>query len=240
MIPQIIHLTTKSGELNGDEAIILGKNKSVFAPPLKWEFKVYSDADNQRITDESFPEFKEKFNALKGVMKADVMRCLYLYLYGGIYIDTDYEFFKMPDASVLEGVCAIPLERENSKDDYILGNCIFFSEKGYQFWYDYIADVFSRSDLAEIKEEDIIDTTGPWAITRFYLAHKDKYPEIKLISRNVFLPKITHYGLGIEKKPETCGAHYCFGSWRKKTTSSGKKWFFLFVQHLQARGWNKF
>ena len=35
MIPKIIHLTTKNGKLNGDENIILRKNKQIF---YGWDF----------------------------------------------------------------------------------------------------------------------------------------------------------------------------------------------------------
>lgn len=54
MIPKIVHLTTKDGRLNGDETIIMNKNKKIFHD---WNFRVYSDTDNLQIITEKFPEF---------------------------------------------------------------------------------------------------------------------------------------------------------------------------------------
>lgn len=62
MIPKIIHLTTKNGKLNGDETIILNKNKKIFHD---WEFRIYSDADNLSIITTLFPEFFGKYESIK-------------------------------------------------------------------------------------------------------------------------------------------------------------------------------
>lgn len=236
MIPKIIHLTTKDGTLNGDETIILKKNKKIFTG---WEFRIYGDVENLKIMEEYFPEFLDKYNSIKkGVMKADVIRCLYLYLYGGIYIDTDYQFFKMIPAQWLNARCVIPTEFFKVNYTPFLGNCVFFSEKGYPFWYDYIKDLFNKMDVANTSEEEIIGCTGPGGITRFYLANKENYPELKYTPKNVFHPLIVNHQLGVKKTEETVGAHYCFGSWRGKSHSPLRKWIYMVIQHLQARGLN--
>lgn len=236
MIPRIIHLTTKDGKLNGDETIILNKNKKIF---YDWEFRIYGDAENLQIIKEYFPEFLEKYNSIKkGVMKADIIRCLYLYLYGGIYIDTDYQFFKMIPDEWLNAKCVIPTEHFETDGTPFLGNCIFFSEKGFPFWYDYIKNLFSKMDMTDIKEEEIIGCTGPGGVTCFYLTNKDKYPELKYTPKDVFHPWIVNHQLGIKKTKETVGAHYCFGSWRGKSHSPLRKWIYTTIQHLQARGLN--
>lgn len=238
MIPKIIHLTTKSGTLNNDEKIILAKNKKIFKG---WEFHIYGDKENKKIMENNFPEFLHKYNSIKkGVMKADIIRCLYLYLYGGIYIDTDYQFFKMIPEKWLNEKCVIPTEHFKTDNTPFLGNCIFFSEKGYNFWYDYIKDLFDRIDLTNVKGGDIIGCTGPGGITNFYLKNRAKYPELKYTPKNVFHPLIVNHQLGIKKTQETIGAHYCFGSWRGKSHSALKKWIYSFIQHLQARGLNIF
>ena len=238
MIPKIFHLTTKDGKLNSDEAIILSKNKKIFKD---WDFRIYSDVDNFKIIEQHFPEFVDKYNSIKkGVMKADIIRCLYLYLYGGIYIDTDYQFFKMIPNNWLNEKCVIPTEFFDSNNTPFLGNCIFFSEKGYPFWYDYIKDLFDKMNLENISEEEIIGCTGPGGITKFYLNNKEKYTELKYTPKNVFHPLIVNHQLGVRKTKETIGAHYCFGSWRGKSHTPIRKWIYNFIQHLQARGLNVF
>ena len=237
MIPKIVHLTTKDGRLNGDETIIMNKNKKIFHD---WNFRVYSDTDNLQIITEKFPEFLEKYERIKrGVMKADIIRCLYLFLYGGLYIDTDYQFFKMIPQEWLEAKCVIPTEHFDDGDVPFLGNCIFFSEKGYPFWYDYVKYLFDKMDMTDTKEEDIIGCTGPGGITAFYLKNKDKYPELRYTPKNVFHPLIVNHQLGVRKTQETVGAHYCFGAWRGKSHSPIRKWIYTTIQHIQAIGWNK-
>lgn len=236
MIPPIIHLTTKDGKLNSDETIILNKNKKIFCD---WEFRIYGDDENLKIIETHFPEFLEKYNSIKkGVMKADVIRCLYLYLYGGIYIDTDYQFFKMIPDKWLNAKCVIPTEHFEKDNTPFLGNCIFFSEKGYPFWYEYIKDLFDKMDVVNTKEDEIIGCTGPGGITKFHLANKDKYPDLQYTPKNVFHPWIVNHQLGVRKTKETVGAHYCFGSWRGKSHSPLRKWIYTTIQHLQARGLN--
>lgn len=237
MIPKIVHLTTKDGRLNGDETIIMNKNKKIFHD---WNFRVYSDTDNLQIITEKFPEFLEKYERIKrGVMKADIIRCLYLFLYGGLYIDTDYQFFNMIPQEWLEAKCVIPTEHFDDGNVPFLGNCIFFSEKGYPFWYDYVKYLFDKMDMTDTKEEDIIGCTGPGGITAFYLKNKDKYPELRYTPKNVFHPLIVNHQLGVRKTQETVGAHYCFGSWRGKSHSPIRKCIYTTIQHIQAIGWNK-
>lgn len=175
-----------------------------------------------------------------GVMKADIIRCLYLYLDGGIYIDTDYQFFRMIPDEWLNAQCVIPTEHFEKDGTPFLGNCIFFSEKGYPFWYDYIEHLFEKMDMANTKEEEIIGCTGPGGITRFYLDNKEKYPELRYTPKDVFHPWIVNHQLGVKKTPMTVGAHYCFGSWRGKSHSPLRKWIYTTIQHIQARGLNIF
>ena len=236
MIPQIIHLTTKNGKLNGDETIIFKKNRKIFH---NWEFRIYGDKENQIIIEQYFPEFLKQYNSIKkGVMKADIIRCLYLYLYGGIYIDTDYQFFKMIPNEWLNAKCVIPTEHFKENGTPFLGNCIFFSEKGYSFWYDFVKNLFDNIDIINTREEEIIGCTGPGGITQFYLSNKNKYPELQYTPKILFHPLIVNHQLGIKKTQETIGAHYCFGSWRGKSHSPIRKWIYTTIQHIQARGFN--
>lgn len=45
-----------------------------------FEIKIYSDEDNLKFMAEYFPEFLDAYNKInKGVVKADIVRYLYLY-----------------------------------------------------------------------------------------------------------------------------------------------------------------
>lgn len=238
MIPHIVHLTTRTGTLNRDETLILQKNRKIFRD---WEIRLWSDEDNRALISQHFPELLAKYDAIPlGVLKADVVRCLYLYQYGGLYMDTDYQFFRPIPDEWLNSVCVIPTEHFEPDGTPFLGNCMFFSEQGYPFWIDYIRDLFATVDFTSKQEDEVIGCTGPGGLTRFYIANRDRYPAIRYTPKDVFHPLIVNHALGIKKTAETVGAHYCFGSWRGKSHAPLRKPIYALIQHIQARGLNVF
>lgn len=56
-----------------------------------WEYRLWTDADNEKLVRDSYPEFWRNYSAItKGVLKADVARALYLHKFGGMYADLDH------------------------------------------------------------------------------------------------------------------------------------------------------
>lgn len=238
MIPHIIHLTTRTGTLSRAESLILRKNKKIFKD---WEIRIYSDEANRNLIAQHFPEFLLRYDEIPiGVLKADIVRCLYLYLYGGLYMDTDYQFFKPIPKEWLVNACVLPTEHFELDGTPFLGNCMFFSEKDYPFWINYVRNLFETIDFANKKEDEVIACTGPGGITRFYLNNRERYPEICYTPKDVFHPLIINHGLGIRKSKETVGAHFCFGIWRSKSNAHLRKFIYTIIQYLQAFGFNVF
>ena len=57
-----------------------------------WDYAFWDDFDNDRLVAQYFPQFIERFrNIERGVVRADIARCMYLYIHGGFYFDTDYK-----------------------------------------------------------------------------------------------------------------------------------------------------
>jgi len=82
-IPRIIHQTWKS---------------ETMAPDLLRYFEalhvLWLDEDNERLVQEHFPQFLIQWNALNSIVqKTDIARLMYLYKFGGIYADMDYESY---------------------------------------------------------------------------------------------------------------------------------------------------
>ena len=61
MIPKIIHLTTKTGNLSRKEEDLLNANKKFIGD---FEIKIYSDEDNLKFMTEYFPEFLDAYNKI--------------------------------------------------------------------------------------------------------------------------------------------------------------------------------
>jgi hypothetical protein len=56
-----------------------------------WEYKLWTDEDNERLVQDHYPAFWPMYRTLqRGVVKADAARALYLHKYGGLYADLDY------------------------------------------------------------------------------------------------------------------------------------------------------
>lgn len=80
MIPKIIHQTAKSKALSWEERTLRSRAMKLMPD---YEFRFYDDQDNRAIVAEHFPEYLSKYDSInKGVAKADVMRLIYMYLWG--------------------------------------------------------------------------------------------------------------------------------------------------------------
>lgn len=234
MIPKKYHLTTKDGSLNKNEKVIVEKNIKLLGSG--WNVRIYSDKDNDEILKQYYPEFIQRFNTIKkGVVKADIMRCLYMHQFGGIYSDTDYQFLRPLPDSILNNQCIIPAECVRP-ENYKLCNCLFMSEAGNAFWYDFVDEVLNTISIDNIAEKDIIPTSGPVGITKFYLANKNKYRKITIPDPIMFFPLKHRWELLKKANPNTYGVHYCLASWRNVPIF--KRILMTFIQNMQVKGWN--
>lgn len=234
MIPKLYHLTTKDGSLNSKEDIIFKRNINWLGPD--WTATIYSDEDNVKIIRENYPEFLDRYLSInKGVMKADIMRCIYMHLYGGIYSDTDFQFLRPLSSNILNTKCMIPAEND-SNEGFKLCNCLFFSEPNNSFWYDFVENILNKAGFVKISEPEIIPISGPIGITKFYLDNKEKYINIEVCKPITFFPISHRYSFFTKLSQETYGIHYCLASWRNLP------WYrriaMRVVQNLQIRGWN--
>lgn len=219
MIPKIIHLTTKTGNLSRKEEDLLNANKKIIGD---FEIKIYSDEDNLKFMTEYFPEFLGAYNKInKGVVKADVVRYLYLYQFGGIYCDTDYMFLKKIPTGILAQKCVIPSEWIRDDGEYSLGQCIMMSEPKVGIFYDFIKHKLANVPESFNNENDILNYCGPAGLTNFFYDNVDKYNYVGMTNpfdfnpRCNYLDKMGNRGYSVMK--ESIGIHLCFGSWRMET-----------------------
>lgn len=86
VIPKVIFQTSVGPP--EDHAVDMIRQRS-----LGWDYKHFTDKDIiQYFRDHPIPEFDEieaQFNRLKGAHKADLFRYYYLYLDGGVFLDSD-------------------------------------------------------------------------------------------------------------------------------------------------------
>ena len=110
-----------------------------------YEYVLWDDADNRRFVADKFQWFLATYDSYdKEIKRADAIRYMYLYTYGGIYADLDFECLKPFDALLEEykgydiilgkmdssGVNG-PSEWHSSNN---IPNAIMISKPGCQFW----------------------------------------------------------------------------------------------------------
>jgi mannosyltransferase OCH1-like enzyme len=212
MIPKIIHQTS-TRNLTPEEAR-LGRRIRRLLPD--WEYRFWTDADNHLLVEERFPEYLSMFRRIRrGVIRADIVRYMYLSAYGGFYFDTDYKVLRTINEEILSHDCVLPLSRSNG-ESFRLGNAVMGSEAAQPFWADFLAHIFSTAGLVDLAESKIEEVTGPDGLTQFYLARQQMYDDIYLPARPIFHPLHTYRGFFSQKGPMTVGVHLSWGSWRTK------------------------
>lgn len=231
MIPSKIHLTAPTKRLTTEENRVIARNKAIL---LDWEFSFYDNADNEHVMQVAFPEFFDQFRAIKrGVVQADIMRCVYLYQFGGWYLDTDYRLLRRLEGEVcalnstnestpsssldlLSQKLILPISGIPEKDRHFICNSILASEKGHPFWRAFIEHLFSNDKLILLDEHSVEGLTGPLGLSHFYLENKDRFPDVCLPLKQYFHPRITTWGFSYDQHPDNYGVHWCWGSWRSK------------------------
>jgi mannosyltransferase OCH1-like enzyme len=182
-----------------------------------WEMKLWDDRENANIMKRHFPEFSNRFgNIRRGVIKADIARCLYMYAFGGLYIDTDYKMLRPISDEMLNRECILPASRDADPEspDFRIGNAVLASEPGHEFWKSFLADLFLSSNLENLQEEFVEKVTGPEGLTGFYQRHREFRSRVYVPERRFFHPRITWKGLSYDRSFPSYGAHLCWGSWR--------------------------
>jgi mannosyltransferase OCH1-like enzyme len=219
MIPKIIHQTAPTKNLSWEERRMSSRMRAILKG---WGYALWDDFDNLRLVAEYFPQFMERYRSIqRGVVRADIARCMYLYIHGGFYFDTDYKILTEIGDDILANACVLPISRGCLGDvsSLRLGNAVMGSEPRHGFWEDFLDELFSSTSLGNLSEDKIEKTTGPEGLTRFFVRHRDKYADIALPAREIFHPQLTAANFSYEIGRETIGAHLCWGSWRTKHIS---------------------
>lgn len=158
-IPKIIHLTYKSI----DE--IPEKWKDVLPAWKKthpdWDIKFWTDGDNDALVSEKFSWFKKTFdNFPYKIQKIDAARLMYLYEYGGVYMDMDYIPLKNIN-SLFEGTNN-NIYLTFSSNVNCFTNSFLGSKPGQEFWLDYLRSMIDQKlPWYYTKHFKIMNSTGP-------------------------------------------------------------------------------
>ena len=212
---KIIHQSWKTNELSKEEQEWVSTVKNNFTG---YEYKFWTDEDNDNLVRLNYPEFYDFYKGLLPIQKADFVRHLYIYHFGGIYLDLDV---KMNKPLPLEGadvfLCDQTLEANDEGMEILVDPFFLAGNKGCKFFYCMCQSVVRGTIyniLSSKTDKEYINTlykTGPYMFTKFYLLNKHKY-NIKVL-KDVF---ITEKHVSDIPKEEFYGIHIQFNSWMKE------------------------
>jgi inositol phosphorylceramide mannosyltransferase catalytic subunit len=214
LIPKIIHQTWKNDNVPRMWSRLQAKVKSLHPD---WEYRLWTDKENRTFVEQEFPEFIETYDGLaKNIMRADVIRYLIMYKLGGLYLDLDYEMLKPFD--LIDHDIVLPYSRNVELGDSsdMVGNCIFASAPGHDFWRIVIDDLTENPPKRD--NPDVEKSTGPAYLTRiFHEVCRDSGICIHAPKKTAFHPVEPENQKQYHKLCEeniAYGIHHCTATWR--------------------------
>ncbi len=87
--------------------------------------RLWTDEDNLALVKEHFPHLLNAYQAMEyNIMRADIIRYMYMSKYGGYYLDLDYEVFTPFRRKNIEPELMLPVSGEENGET-ILCNRFF-------------------------------------------------------------------------------------------------------------------
>lgn len=170
-IPKIIHQTWKSEDL---PASLARYQESWRRHNPGWEYRLWTDADNDALVRDEFPELLWLYRSLpRAIHCADFARVLYLQRFGGLYVDLDIQALRPAD-EILDGPscvlgCEPTLHAERLHNaDQIVCNAAMASVPEHPFWEKMLEEIGRRSRQGE---KDRVWMTGPLCLQAAYEKH---------------------------------------------------------------------
>jgi len=235
LIPRLFHRVWLGGMMP-DEFVRFGETWLEQNPG--WEMRLWEESDFPPLRNQELYDTAENYSE-----KSDIVRFELLLLYGGVYVDCDFECLRGIE-EVLSGVEAFAA----FENDAQVGTAIMGAVPGHPF-----VDYLVRSLPASVKENgraDPVESTGPMFLTRC-LADFDftGMEPVKLFPATLFYPypwnqKYRRY----ERFDQAYAVHHWAGSWKPSSEPRLKRlvrsalmrspitrWLFYAKASLRAR-----
>lgn len=164
-----------------------------------YEYVLWDDADNRRFVAEKFPWFLPTYDGYDAEIKrADAIRYMFLYTYGGIYADLDFECLK-PFDSLLEQYKSYDIilgqmdssgtNGANSSTEWHssnnIPNAIMISKPACQFWLRVLERMVVKATVLAGKGRPEVES-GPIVLKEVY--SWSYFDRIKLLPSSFLYP----------------------------------------------------
>jgi mannosyltransferase OCH1-like enzyme len=110
-----------------------------------YKFNIYDDQDNHNLVATFFKGLLPLYESFpKEIFRVDMIRPIYLYLWGGIYADLDFQCLKKLDILFEQSNQGRPIVGSMGTDfafEHSIPNAFLMSEAGDPFWLFYLAEI---------------------------------------------------------------------------------------------------
>jgi len=227
-IPRIIHQTWKSEEI--PPAFKIFQHSWQSNHPL-WLHMLWTDEMNREFIESNYPHFLSIYDGYAtNIQRVDAARYFILYHYGGVYVDLDFLCLRNIEP-ILEGEsCVLGREPDEHckihKKKIIVSNAFIASTPRHDFISALCGEVSNPIRAAYSRNDRILESTGPFMLTRSY-ERFDLKQQVKLLPHNILYP-LNKSELGklsatdqvtskfSEKLENAYAIHYYWGSWWKR------------------------
>ena len=162
-IPKIIMQTWKSYDVPPKWQVSSDSIKTVMSD---WEYILMNDDDNRNFVKQYFPDFLSYYDAFPhNIQRADAIRYCFLYIYGGIYMDLDFEVQR--DLSPLfVSTADVFLVCSGNVSSYYT-NSFMASRPRAKFWLEVIEEMKKPLPFYVVgKHFTVMMSTGPIMLSR--------------------------------------------------------------------------
>lgn len=135
-----------------------------------WTHVLLTDDDNERIVRHHLPGYLPHFKAFPhAIQRADAIRYIAMYLWGGVYLDLDYVALRSFDGIRLDA--PVGLLRSNNARGMVT-NSFLVSLPRCPFWLACLeASTRPAPWWAVTKHLEVFHTTGPFMLNRVFIEH---------------------------------------------------------------------
>lgn len=223
-IPKIIHQTWRTDKLPSPFDR-LSETWRRFLPD--WEYILWTDEMNREFVRKHFPVFLEKYDSYpRNIQRADAIRYLLLKKYGGLYVDMDFECLENIEL-LLEGKDFIAGKEPDWHAarfgmEHIICNAFMASTPDNDFINFLCEELFNYPRVEVNNGIDILESTGPFLLTRAYNSYPFK-DIIRILESRMIYPiglceveriKRNEISLEMEERINQAYAiHYFLGNW---------------------------
>jgi mannosyltransferase OCH1-like enzyme len=152
-----------------------------------WTYILMSDAANDRFVERYFPQYLQAFRLLRyPIQRADVIRYMFLYTFGGLYLDLDYQIIRSFEP-LIESIKAPLLLLHSGNITWVLTNSLIVARPKLPIFLTLIHEcLFAKLPWYYIgKHIQVMFSTGPM---RFHDIIVNSGTPYAVLPRKLFMP----------------------------------------------------